>query len=176
MQIQQLQVSFDAREDRLLLRISTAEREEIRVALTRRLIKALWPYLQKTLNGHLGGASAPKPIVPAPAPSNVTPPKDLGAGTFTEPYQEDDLSHPLGTDPVLAMESQLQPIDGPACRISLGEIKARKVSFDCDRDLMEAFCAMIRATVDKAGWDLNLDTLSLQATGSDETDTTPTLH
>ncbi len=176
MQIQQLQVSFDAREDRLLLRISTAEREEILVALTRRLIKALWPYLQKMLNGHLGGADAPKPIVPSPAPSNAAPPQDLGAGSFAEPYQGDDLSHPLGLAPVLAMESRLQPIDGPACRISLGEIKARKVSFDCDKDLMQAFCAMIRATVDKAGWDLDLDALAVNESTEGAPDATPTLH
>jgi len=176
MQIQQLQVSFDAREDRLLLRLSTAERDEILVALTRRLVKALWPYLQKMLNGHLGGAEAPKPIVPAAQPSNARAAQDLGVGSFTERYQDDDLSHPLGVDPVLAMESRLQPIDGPACRISLGEIKGRKVSFDCDKDLMQALCAMIRATVDKADWDLNLDALAAAEAAAAESDSTHTLH
>ena len=176
MQIQQLQVSFDAREDRLLLRIATAEREEILVALTRRLVKALWPYLQKMLNGHLGGSASPRPMLPGATASNPDAPKGLGTASFSEPYQDKDLSHPLGIIPLLAMESRLQPIDGPACRISLGEIKARKVSFDCDRDLMEALCAMIRATTDKAGWDIDLDTLVANTPVEGDADGTHTLH
>ncbi len=171
MQIQQLQVSFDAREDRLMLRISTAERDEFRVALTRRLIRVLWPYLQRMLNGHLAGESTPQPIATADGESGAK----LG-GSFNEAFDEAELSHPLGTAPIVATESRLQPIDGPACRVMLGELRARKVSFDCDRDLLMALCAMIRATVDKAEWNLDLDALPVPAESAPEPDATPTLH
>ncbi|QID17844.1 hypothetical protein G3580_09440 [Nitrogeniibacter mangrovi] len=168
MQIKQLQVNFDAREDRLMLRIATAERDEIAVALTRRLIKVLWPFLQRMLEGHLAAESGTE--------TEETLQATLGAGSFSEPFDEDDLSHPLGTDPVLAMESRLQPIDGPACRIMLGEIRGRQVSFDCDRDLLEALCAMIQATVEQADWDLDLAALALPEPTVVEPDASPTLH
>jgi hypothetical protein len=167
MHIQQLQISFDAREDRLLLRIATEEREEIRVALTRRLVKVLWPHLMRMLDGHLGAVESDH-VATAPSPA---------AGRFDAVYDEDKLSHPLGIEPVLAMESRLQAIDGPACRITLGEIRARKVSFECDRDLLLALCTMIRATVNKAEWDLDLDALPFpEDTPSPPPVVTPTLH
>ena len=150
MQIQQLQVAYDARADRLLPRIATAQREEISVLLTRRLIKALWPGLQRMLNSHL---ASPTPGMPANA-------KDTGdAGSFQAPFDDSDLTHPLGADPLLASESRLEPKEGPLCRIMLGETRARQVSFDCDQNLMQALCAMIRGTVAKAEWDLPLDDL-----------------
>jgi hypothetical protein len=74
------------------------------------------------------------------------------------------------------MESRLQPLDGPICRVMLGEARARKVSFDCDRDLMEALCAMIRASVDKAEWNLDLDALPATETLDASAEPTPTLH
>jgi hypothetical protein len=176
MLIQQLQISFDAREDRLLLRIATAEREEIRVALTRRLVKTLWPHLVRMLAGHLAGEPAASDAIEM---SDGTVPTDApqGAGSYTEPFDGDKLSFPLGIEPVLAMESRLQAIDGPACRIMLGEIRARKVSFECDRELLLALCAMIRATVDKADWHLDLDALPQAADAvTPPPDGSPTLH
>jgi len=175
MHIQQLQISFDAREDRLLLRIATAEREEIRVALTRRLVKALWPQLQRMLTGHLATESEePDTIEMQDALAAPAAPASA-ADAFAESFEGEKRSHPLGKTPLLAMESRLQAIDGPACRIMLGEIRARKVSFECDRDLLLALCAMIRATVDKADWNLDLDALT-RAAETAAPDVAPTLH
>ncbi len=169
MQIQQLQVAYDARADRLLLRIATAQREEISVLLTRRLIKALWPGLQRMLNSHLATNS---PSAPAAAAG-----KAGDTGTFQAPFDDSNLTHPLGAEPLLASESRLEPLDGPLCRIMLGETRARQVSFDCDQKLMQALCAMLRGTVTKAEWDLPLDDLPLPDTPSPApTDIPPTVH
>ncbi len=180
MQIAQLQVAFDPRADRLIMRIASQAQQEFRIALTRRLIKALWPHLQRMLEGHLAAASPEaSPASANTAPASTTPAADPaqpaqqneaaaeGAGTYNEPFDDSNLTHPLGTEPVLAMESRLQPRKGAICRVMLGEMRARQVTFDCDRELMLALCAMIRATVDKADWNLDLDTLAKPAeTGS----------
>ncbi|MBT0963763.1 hypothetical protein [Denitromonas iodatirespirans] len=169
MQIQQLQVAYDARADRLLLRIASAQREEIGVLITRRLLKALWPALQRMLNSHLSA----KPLA-AHDPGGESSPR---GGRFDAPFDGDKLTHPLGTEPLLAAESRLQPLEGPLCRIMLGEPGARQVSFDCDRDLMEALCAMLRGTVTKAEWDLPLDDLPLpEALTGGPSDLPPTVH
>jgi hypothetical protein len=169
MQIQQLQVAYDARADRLLLRIATAQREGINVLLTRRLIKALWPGLQRMLNSHLAKAA---PGIPVAKPTDAAEP-----GSFQTPFDDSNLSHPLGAEPLLATESRLEPIEGPLCRVMLGETRARQVSFDCDQNLMQALCAMIRGTVTKAEWDLSLDTLPLpDAATPAPTDIPPTVH
>ena len=178
MQIAQLQVAFDPRTDRLMLRIASQAQEEFRIALTRRLVKALWPHLQRMLESHLAAATpteAPNSSAGAEAPADeptAAPPQGeadaAGAGTYNEPFDDSNLTHPLGTEPLLAMESRLQPRKGAICRVMLGELRARQVTFDCDRELMQALCAMIRATVDKAEWNLDLDTLAKPA----ETDST----
>lgn len=178
MQIAQLQVAFDPRADRLMLRIASQAQEEFRIALTRRMVKALWPHLQRMLEGHLAAATpaeSPAASNEAAAPaieSGETPSQgeasDADAGTYDEPFDDRNLTHPLGTEPVLAMESRLQPRKGAICRVVLGELRARQVTFDCDRELMQALCAMIRATVEKAEWNLDLDALAKPA----ETDST----
>ena len=184
MQIAQLQVAFDPRADRLLMRIASQTNEEFRVALTRRLVKALWPHLQRMLESHLAEAS---PAAPSDAPTQAAEPAKApqpneetaaGTGTYSEPFDDSKLTHPLGDEPVLAMESRLQPRKGPICRVMLGEVRARQVTFDCDRELMLALCAMIRATVDKAEWNLDLDALA-KPPESDRVTTkkiSPTLH
>ncbi|KAA3653761.1 MAG: hypothetical protein DWQ11_07230 [Proteobacteria bacterium] len=169
MQIQQLQVAYDARADRMLLRIATAQREEIGVLITRRLLKALWPGLQRMLNSHLSRK--------APGARTAEPTEVEASGTFKAPFDETDLAHPLGTEPLLATESRLEPLEGPLCRIMLGETRARQVSFDCDKALMQALCAMIRSTAAKADWDLHLDDLPLpEAVTPAPTDIPPTVH
>ena len=47
--IDQLQLRFDAEQDRLLLRVNTADREEFRLWLTRRMVARLWPALRSAL-------------------------------------------------------------------------------------------------------------------------------
>ena len=53
MQITQLQVANDSVQDRLILRIATQANEEIRVFITRRFLRELWPHLATMLSGHL---------------------------------------------------------------------------------------------------------------------------
>ena len=50
MQIRQLQVACDHLQDRLLLRVATQADEEVRIWLTRRFLRDLWPHLAYTLS------------------------------------------------------------------------------------------------------------------------------
>ena len=49
-QLHQLTLTFDPIEDRILLRIGTAENTEYRLWLTRRFVKVLWKALMKNLD------------------------------------------------------------------------------------------------------------------------------
>ncbi len=181
MKISQLQVAFDPLTDRLMLRIASQAQEEFRIALTRRMVKAVWPHLQRILETHLAApapadATAAPSETPAPANEAPEPPAQSktgadAAGVFSEPFEDSKLTLPLGAEPVLAMESRLQPRKGGICRVMLGELRARQIIFDCDRELMQALCSMIRATVDKAQWNLDLDALAKPADTA-ETDST----
>ena len=47
MRLHQLKVDYDAEQDRLLMMVATSESVELRLALTRRFVKLLWPLLVK---------------------------------------------------------------------------------------------------------------------------------
>ena len=47
MRLHQLKVDYDAEQDRLLMLVATSEGVELRLSLTRRFVKLLWPLLVK---------------------------------------------------------------------------------------------------------------------------------
>lgn len=142
MQIRQLQVAHDAVQDRLLLRIATQSREEIRVFLTRRFLRELWP-----------GLAGP---LAAPAASGPASPGESGNATFSEPFAEDNPTYPLGSAPLLASEATIDPLADGGCKLTLREGRERSINLNLTPDLLQALCAMLRATAGKAGWDLPL--------------------
>ncbi len=108
MQIQQLQVAAEAIEDRLLLRISTSSQEEIRVFITRRFLRELWPGLTAMLFGHLAAgqpelsrmstSAVNDETGDSPEESDQSPGGNLPS--FDKPYHNDDPNLPLGRPPL----------------------------------------------------------------------------
>ena len=47
MRLHQLKIDFEAEQDRLLMLVSTSDQVEVRLWLTRRFVKLLWPLLVK---------------------------------------------------------------------------------------------------------------------------------
>ncbi|HVQ25555.1 MAG TPA: hypothetical protein VMV01_10260, partial [Planctomycetota bacterium] len=47
MRLHQLKVDYEAEQDRLVMLVATSESVELRLALTRRFVKLLWPLLVK---------------------------------------------------------------------------------------------------------------------------------
>ena len=148
MQVRQLQVAHDSVQDRLVLRIGTQANEEIRVFLTRRFLRELWPHLPAMLAGHLGAA------MPLSAPQES---QTAGASTFAEPFREENPTYPLGSNPLLAAEATLEPAGDGVCRLILREMRERGVTLNLNAELLQALCAMLRAAAAQAGWDLALE-------------------
>ncbi|MBL8449273.1 MAG: hypothetical protein JNM32_05040 [Dechloromonas sp.] len=142
MQIKQIQVAADPVQDRLLLRIGTNTQEEVRVFVTRRLLRDLWPRLMNVLAGHLD----------RPAPTSGGAP----TGAFGDPYRLDNPSLPLGAQPLLPGEAKVEPHGPGRCLLTLKEPRERSFSLALDADLLHALCAMLRAGAENAQWDLEL--------------------
>lgn len=142
MQIRQLQVAHDAVQDRLVLRVGTQSREEIRIFFTRRFLREMWP-------GLAGQLAAP---ATAQAAGTAAP----GNATFSEPFAEDNPTFPLGSTPLLASEATIEPIAEGGCKLTLREGRERSINLNLNGELLQALCAMFRAACEKAGWDLAL--------------------
>lgn len=146
MQIRQLQVARDAVQDRLTLRIATQANEEIRVWFTRRFLRELWPYMTAMLSGHL--AARPQAAVADAEPA---------APSFEQPFRDDNPLYPLGANPLLASEATLQAAGDGVATLTLREGRERSVNLSLTADLLQALCAMLRASAEQSGWDLALD-------------------
>ena len=83
--IHQLQIAFDAVQDRLVLRVATTANEEIRAHLTRRFVREIWPHLMRVLNGHLGGAMPSSGVLQPTRPARTTAPSASPSGTTSSP-------------------------------------------------------------------------------------------
>ena len=144
MQISQIQAAADAIQDRLLLRIATNTHEEIRVFVTRRFLRELWPHLVTMLFDHLGANA------PAAAAAEASP------GSFSEPYRNDNPTLPLGATPLLPGEAKLEPAGPGQCKLTFREPQERSITLALNADLLQALCAMLRAAAAQAQWDLDL--------------------
>lgn len=146
MQIRQLQIAHDALQDRLVLRVATQADEEFRVWLTRRFLRELWPHLAKLLNA----SDAPAPLV-----ANVdvipTPP------SFEQAFQDDKASYPLGSNPLLTSEIKVDVLGDGSYHLTFREGRERSFDLGLTPDLLQAFCAMLRAAAEQAQWNLGLD-------------------
>lgn len=147
MQIRQLQVVQDTVQDRLMLRVATQGNEELRVWFTRRFLREIWPHLATMLATHLKPPAQPagKADNPAQQPS------------FEQPFRDDNVTYPLGATPLLASESRLSATTEGSAQLTLKEGRERSFNLNLNGELLQALCAMLRVSAQKAGWDLPLE-------------------
>ena len=159
MNIHQLSLHHDVLHDRLLLRINTTAKEEIRVWLTRRLALGLQPHLER-----LGlDIMAPLPTPQTPVHSEHTRQmmaefkhqENLGKADFSTPYNEADTL-PLGPEPLLITDIQMSPQpDGTIVlgfQEKLGPPPHRGFQARVQADLILGLQHLMRDAIDKADW------------------------
>jgi len=145
MQIRQLQVACDHLQDRLLLRVATQADEEVRIWLTRRFLRDLWPHLA----GLLGQQPAPLPVVADAAPA--------GAPSFEQAFRDDKATYPLGATPLLTSEIKFDTLSDGSFNLTFREGRERSFLLPLTPDLLQMLCAMLRAGAEQAQWNLSLD-------------------
>ena len=163
MSLRQINVSFDPRQDRLLMRISTTEATEFQIWLTRRIVRGMIPGMYKILATTLA-AQSPSPQAQV-ALLNFQHESAVQQASFSQSYTGDDLSPAMAGTPLLVDRLQLRqlepgqylmimaPQQGDAIQIKLGEV------------LMHGVLKLIQDALLVSQWDL---TLPLAASGQNE--------
>jgi hypothetical protein len=159
MNIHQLSLTHDVHQDRLLLRINTMAKEELRLWLTRRLALGLQPHLER-----LGlEVMAPKAAVDTPVQSEQArqmmaefkQQENLSKADFATPYAEADTL-PLGPDPLLITDIQMSPqTDGSIVlgfQEKLGPPPHRGFQARVKADLIVGLQHLLRDAITKADW------------------------
>ena len=155
MTIHQLQVAYDAAEDRLLFRVTTLAGQEFRTFLTRRFVKGLWPLLIKTMDSKVAlKAPIPEARREVMAFEHEKAVRETDFKTpFQEPPPESPRQYPLGEAPYLATQGNIRLDDG-VFKLALKPANGQGIEIGLDDRLMHSLCRLIEQAVRNAEWDL----------------------
>ncbi|MBU3652078.1 MAG: hypothetical protein FGM44_03235 [Limnohabitans sp.] len=159
MNIHQLSLNHDVLQDRLLLRINTTAKEELRIWLTRRLALGLQPHLERLgLEAMTPKAAMETPVQTEQARQMMAEFKqqeNLSKADFATPYAEAD-SLPLGAEPLLITDIQMSPqTDGSILlgfQEKLGPAPHRGFQARVKSDLIVGLQHLLRDAIAKAEW------------------------
>jgi hypothetical protein len=156
MTIRQIQARYDDMNDRVLLRISTADDSEFLFWLTRRFTRGLWAFLLKALEQD----DAVKLQADAEARKAVLGMRHEGylrQNDFSRPFEERQYKRPLGPEPVLVARADYKPTGQPGVFVlSLRPQQGAGVDLNVNASLLHSICKLIHDAVARSDWDLQL--------------------
>jgi hypothetical protein len=180
MDLGQLQVAYDAVQDRLLMRVNTTAGQEVRVWLTRRLVGDLWPTWQRAVE-HARGLALPAgastdarrvmvsmereqavaqsdfstPFSPAAQASSTIKPGVSSLSPYSPHYRSPANPYPLGETPLLISEVNLTPLPDGSLQTQWKDGR-RTLGMVMNAQLMHAATKLIADAVAVAQWDVDV--------------------
>ena len=158
MNIHQIQMAYNAQEDRILLRILSAERAEFRFWLTRRYVKLLWQVLLKLIERDPAAAvHADENIrrtVVGFQHANV-----VRGGDFAKPFEDVMNSLPLGAAPILLSRitgTQPNAAQPRQQQLSLHPEQGQGIDLGVNTELLHMISKLLVDAVKQSDWDLKL--------------------
>jgi hypothetical protein len=164
MSLHQIQASYRAEEDRVLLRVSfngaDGGLKEIRAWLTRRLLKGLWPGIIHAMEtqvvlAHPSATSAKAEIVSMQHEATVT--QIRSRGEFDKPFADDIHDFPLGEEAVLVVKAHISVEAKQTLKIRF--VSAHNGSFEVafNETMLHGLCSLLQDAAKKADWDFVLN-------------------
>ena len=156
MKLHQVKIDFAAEQDRLLMLIAASEKVEVRMWLTRRFVKLLWPLLVKLAEEasprirNQANPEARKALLGLEHETAVS------KADFSKPYDAGESARPLGDAPLLLARIQTghdrngQPI------VALHPSEGQGVTLSFDSVLLHSVCRLLQAAVKSSDWDMEL--------------------
>jgi hypothetical protein len=153
-QLEQFSASYDAPQDRLLLRVRSSDDAEFRFWITRRYLALLWPLLMKMADGF----SARKATDPATRSTlaELAHGEALSKADFGSAYR-DGSRYPLGEDPVLLGRVTVKPLQGNTQTLTLLPQEGQGINLDLDERLVHVLARLLQQAAIAAEWALSLD-------------------
>lgn len=155
MGLHQIQMRYDAEQDRILLRLSTREGSEFRFWLTRRFVKRLWGMLLKMLEWD-------RPVAQQVDPQTRRTVLDIRhggfvqQGDFSKPFETAPRTLPLGEAPVLAAKAAGKRTGDGNHILSLHPQQGEGIDLKLDTRLLHLFVKLLRDAVGRADWEIAL--------------------
>lgn len=153
--LQQMQLTYDQLQDRLVLILYTQDWCEYRFWITRRAVRMLWKMLTELL------ARDQKDQQQHQQESQQIGKKIEQETSQRQPLAEQYSSRltrkPLGEEPLLIYKVMASPGKQGGSFLRLEDIQGRSIEFGGDSKIITALCQLIRRITKQAEWDLHLE-------------------
>lgn len=163
MKIHQLQAAYLIEQDRILVRLNTPEGEELRLWLTRRMVKNLFgPMIQASTE--LVAAQTPLAShdgADRKALIEFQKQESLQQADFTTPFNSQALILPIGEAPLLATTVHITHGADGSLRIGFeenipGADGSRRFEVTLGATLLHGFLHLLESALQQTGWNLTL--------------------
>ena len=163
MRLHQLKLDFIAEQDRLLLRVSTDNQLEVRLWLTRRALRLLWPRLVQMVS-----SSPEVKLQSNPEARNaligMQHEQALKHANFSKSFDEAPREMPLGAEPILVVNIRTRRDSEGRQVLGLLPLHGEGIHLTLDNTLLHSFCKLLQNAVAKSEWDIVLELPALHAT------------
>ena len=158
MNIHQLSVSYEERQDRLLLRLNTLDKQEFRFWLTRRMCLRLMPAIDQSvvrLEASQPGVAAPD-TTSQQMLTEIKRDAFLQKADFSTPFEAEAVQKPLGEEPLLITDAQLSLQSNGGLLINFQEksvgAPVKSCQLNLQSSLIHGLVHLIQQALVKADW------------------------
>ncbi len=153
-----MQLRYQPPADRLLWQLRTTGGDLYAVWLTRRMVRLLWPPLNKLVT-HAGilQTMPHASVLPEAQAMLAQAVRDrpLPGASFAEPFDSRPTAQPLGAEPLLPEAIDLGPGDkGQGLKLQLREESGRRLAMQLSADLATALLRLMEQALAAADWGL----------------------
>lgn len=163
MVIHQLQVSYVEAQDRLLVRLNTRADQELRLWLTRRMVKSLFLHLLQASGTPANPATSLQSHdrVDDRALAKVRHQDALQQADFQTPFKAQPSSLPIGEAPLLATTIHITTLDAGSLHVRFEEKLedshgSRSLEVTLDPPLLHGFLHLLELALQEADWGMAL--------------------
>ena len=153
--LHQITMSYAAEEDRLLLRISTADKTEYRLWLTRRFVGVLWSALMQTMEKSPVRRKAALMPAAQQAVMAMEHREALEASDFSHRHDQKGFRNLTSkSGPLLVVGGSVTPGKDGSAGLVFKTLNKAEIKCTLNKNLLHALCKLLTQTTAKAGWDL----------------------
>jgi hypothetical protein len=153
--LHQMTAEFVPVQDRILFRVSTRDKHEYRVWLTRRLVKKLWGVAVRSFEAEPEVKAQAQPHV-RNAVLSMKHQQAVQSSDFSQKHEADTRPAPEMNEPLLATGVKISRNEQGAVQVVFLTVEGRAVNLNLNEEMLHALCHILQGAADRAGWDLQL--------------------
>ncbi len=153
--LHQITMTFNAEEDRMLLRISTKDGSEYQLWLTRRFVKVLWGALMNSMEQNPDLKKTLQPEI-KDAVMGMRHQEAIATSNFEKPHDEVKRNLTSNTCPLLVTGGTVTPLKSGVTKLNFTTTDGQGINFTLEENLLHAVCHIIITSSQKAEWGLDL--------------------